>query len=62
MRLTVKEHIKAGTHPSCTTKQQFAAWATVQRHANVRYFCEDCTASYEASMRLAGKCDKHASR
>lgn len=57
--LTVKEHIKAGTHPTCATKEQFTAWAAVARNARVDSFCTDCTANYEFSMRQAGRCEKY---
>lgn len=60
--LTVKEHIKAGTHPTCATREQFIALATVARNARVDSFCTDCTANYEFSMRQAGRCDKYKGR
>lgn len=59
---TVREHIRAGTHPSCATKKQFLTWANsvpFKRAPLPRYFCDECTASYEATMKLAGRCDKH---
>lgn len=62
---TVREHIRAGTHPSCAKQEQFLAWLDATRgisNGTPKYFCEDCMAQYEQLMTLAGRCDKHASR
>lgn len=58
---TVREHIRAGTHPSCATREQFMIWVRTPGYMP-KYFCEDCTPEYEATMKLAGRCDKYADR
>lgn len=58
---TVKEYLQRGIVPSCSTPDQFNTWVDLHgpRHPIPKYFCEDCTDSYQDEMIKQGKCDKY---